>query len=481
MTGVLDAVTERLGRYLAARSTRRSFLGRAGRTAVLVASGPTLAALLAERADARVCGQSGVAARCPTFDCTGPDHVWGWCWYASGDVCCAGGGLKKICDCCVTDYPNVHGYCPSGTNVMCLVESCAADPRVDTVVVDRLGGDASAMSAGLSLRRFPTGSAPLVVLADLEDPFAPALGGPLAAATRSSYLVAPRGGLPATLREEIARLRSTAVVTVGTGLVGSATERELRALGLGVAPTGGGPDAVSLSLDIATRIRAANGSRRTFAVDSVPNASLPLVGAAAAATGHPVIVSAEAARQAAFHGPGGPAVVTYLVGPAVAAQAGNVPGGNPIWSTSAEVLASDLAWIALVVEGTRPRPVVVLGQPEVRLAAGLTAAGGPIVLHRAGTLDPPTQVLLAQVRRGVDRAYWAGNEGVDGDFLYHLQGTLSGYDTHRLQGVPGEGLPVISQPPGERELGRARVSGVPVPMEDGSYWVGRLNPARDGG
>ena len=55
---------------------------------------------------------------------------------------------------------------------------------------------------------------------------------------------------------------------------------------------------------------------------------------------------------------------------------------------------------------------------------------------------------------------------------------LRGFETHRLQGDAGEGLPVISQPVGERDLGRARVSGVPAPMDDGSYWVGRLNPAR---
>ena len=126
--------TETAARWLAGRTTRRSFLGRFGRGAVLVAGGTSLASILTtQEAEARVCGQSGVSEKCATYDC---DDVWGWCWYATG--CCAGGALKKICDCCRVNYPNVHGYCPSGTNVLCIVESCGADPRVQVVTVRRL-------------------------------------------------------------------------------------------------------------------------------------------------------------------------------------------------------------------------------------------------------------------------------------------------------------------------------------------------------
>jgi hypothetical protein len=475
---VLDAVTERLGRHLAARSSRRSFLGRAGKTAVLVAAGPTLATLLADRADARVCGQSGFSDRCPTFDCSGPDHVWGWCWYASGDACCAGGGLKKICDCCVTDFPNVHGYCPAGTNVMCLVESCGLDPRVLTTPIERVVGDAATLSAFMSSRRFTAGSAPLVVLADLDDPFAPAIGGPFAVTAGAAYLVAPRAGLSPIVRGEVSRLRSTRAVMVGPGLAGTNAERDLRSLGLEVSMAGAATDPAGLSAELAARIRAANGSRRAFAVDATPTVNLSIVGAAAAAAGHPVLVGAETARQAAFHGPGGPSLVTYLVGPTLSARAGDLPGGNPVWSTTTDAVAADLAWLVLVVEGMRLRPVITLPKGEEQLAAGLTGCGAPIVVHSPGILDQTARVTLAQVRRGVDRAFQVGNGVVDADFTYYLQGSLSGYDTHLLRGVAGEGLPVISQPVGERDLGRARVSGVPVPMDDGSYWVGRLNPAR---
>ncbi|MBW3533908.1 MAG: hypothetical protein KY453_01610, partial [Gemmatimonadetes bacterium] len=65
---MIDRITERLGRWTASRSTRRSFLGRTGKVAMLVASGPTVATLLAGRAEARVCGQSGVSPKCADFD-----------------------------------------------------------------------------------------------------------------------------------------------------------------------------------------------------------------------------------------------------------------------------------------------------------------------------------------------------------------------------------------------------------------------------
>ena len=79
----IDRSVELLSRWLTVRTSRRSFLGRLARVAVLVATGPTLAVMLARRAEARVCGQTGVTPKCPTFDCDGEDDVWGWCWYAS--------------------------------------------------------------------------------------------------------------------------------------------------------------------------------------------------------------------------------------------------------------------------------------------------------------------------------------------------------------------------------------------------------------
>ena len=161
----LDGWVESASRWTAERSTRRSFLGKLGRAGVLVAAGPALATALAQRADGRVCGQTGYASVCPTFDCD--DGVWGYCWYAWG--CCAGGYLKKICDCCVWRYPNVQGYCDSGYAVKCLVESCGADPRVLTVPMKEMDtSDPFRTAVDVAKLRFPNGS-PVVVLADGED------------------------------------------------------------------------------------------------------------------------------------------------------------------------------------------------------------------------------------------------------------------------------------------------------------------------
>src|SRR5438128_8269077 len=186
-----DALVERAGRWAAARFTRRSFFGRAGRAAVMLAGGPAIATLLADPASARVCGQSGVSPRCPTYDCG--DGQWGYCWYSVG--CCADGALKKICDCCVPNYPNVHGYCPAGTNVRCIVESCGNDPRVQSVTVTRLPGDDPASTAAATRAvRFPRGSG-TVVLADAGSDLGTAVAMPVGAVVAGPVLVVPRTDL----------------------------------------------------------------------------------------------------------------------------------------------------------------------------------------------------------------------------------------------------------------------------------------------
>jgi hypothetical protein len=206
-----EAFVEHATRWIATRASRRSFLGRTARAAMLVAGGPVLAGLVADgRAATRVCGQSGVSQKCPTFDCVGPDHVWGWCWYANGGACCAGGGLKKICDCCVTDWPNVHGYCPGGTNVKCIVESCWADPRVMTVPLARVGdGSPASIALAVSRRRFPDGGAPAVVLGDAGDVLAASVAGAAAGAVARPLLLVERDDFPPELAAELRRLGAT--------------------------------------------------------------------------------------------------------------------------------------------------------------------------------------------------------------------------------------------------------------------------------
>src|SRR5690606_38039247 len=102
--------------------------------------------------------------------------------------CCADGGLKKICDCCGRDFPNVHGYCPAGTNVFCIMESCHGDPRVMPVPVGRVVLPAGARgSAQWSALVAAPGSQSHALVAAVDDyalvaalaPFAQAAGWPL--------------------------------------------------------------------------------------------------------------------------------------------------------------------------------------------------------------------------------------------------------------------------------------------------------------
>ena len=213
----IDRIGEAASRWLASRTSRRSFLGTTGKAALVVAGGSGLAGVFASRAEARLCGQSGVSPKCPTFDCVGPDVAWGWCWYASPG-CCSNGGLKKICDCCKTNHPNVQGYCPDGTSVYCIVESCLEDPRVQTVHVDRyVGSDAIDVSLARSAQR-KAGSASTVVMANGLDPWVAAIAAPVASALGAPLLLDDPSGTRHGTREELVRLGADRIVIVGPGL-----------------------------------------------------------------------------------------------------------------------------------------------------------------------------------------------------------------------------------------------------------------------
>jgi len=255
----LDGAVERIGRRLAARTTRRSFLERMAKVAVLVAGGPALVNLLAERADARVCGQSGTAPKCPTFDCVGEGNVWGWCWYASAG-CCSNGGLKKICDCCRLNHPFAHGYCPTGHNVFCIVESCSADPRVLTVPVARVGGATGpATSATLSRNGFAAGRGGTAVVTDEGDPLVSSIARPLAAVLDGPSLLTARDRLTASTGDELRRLGVRDVVIVGPA-IGLGVDADLVARGIIVRRVGTAADPGALSVQVAREVLARGGS-----------------------------------------------------------------------------------------------------------------------------------------------------------------------------------------------------------------------------
>jgi hypothetical protein len=456
-----DEIVERLSRRSAARTTRRTFLARLGQVAVLVVGGPTLASLLVDRAEARVCGQSGVAPKCPTFDCSFPDSVWGWCWYASPG-CCAGGGLKKICDCCTKDWPFVHGYCPAGHNVRCIVESCLNDPRAMTKPIERvLGENASAVALARSRTR---ASARVVVLGDADEARTGAVAGPVAALLGAPLLLTNRAQLSSSATNEIARLGAKRVVAVGA--VPPAHLNELRARGLTTEHVG------ATSLDVARWYIEQTGVNRAVCIArSGVSASAAAAAAAVAGQLHmPLVIGVDSAKALG-------ATVTWMVGPEAAAHAGELSGGFPITGSSREEVAIALATAAVGPMGVRDVFVRLVPSVDPDVSVGLSGEGGVLLYHPGGALGGAAYGWVREHGAAVRGAMVGGTTGALGDGgIYDLQSALHLFDTHLLMGVPGQGLPVISQPREEREIGRARVKGAPPKEETKAYWTGRARP-----
>lgn len=461
-----DDRTERLTRWLAGRSTRRSFLGRLGRAAVFVASGPTIATLLvADEAEARVCGQSGVAPKCPTFDCD--DGVWGWCWYATG--CCAGGGLKKICDCCA-DIDYVHGYCPSGTNVLCIVESCNADPRVQVVALDRVPtDDAVAASAGAARARHAPGEAPVVWLIPADRTDHAGVLASLAARAGATLLLTDRTALAAPTVAALQRLASTqAVVFDGTDSLVVDLER----YGLSVEQRSVPDDAAEWSVEVAHELLAA-GADRALCIEpvGVSGAARVIAAGAAAEMGCPLVIGTARASQLATRADGPRPVITYMIGPEAAARAGEVAGGQPLRSGTLPSLSAEVLDLVVRVEHNQAARMALVPEGGVHGAAGL-AMGGPVLVHEPGSIASLHDILLV-TRGGFRSIAVLGHSGaLSADAYYRLQSVINEFDAHLLIGVGGEGLPVIEQPPSERPVGQARRAGAGG-MERSSYWTGR--------
>ncbi|MGI8793666.1 MAG: hypothetical protein ACR2H3_10895 [Acidimicrobiales bacterium] len=468
-------IAEGAGRWLAGRTSRRSFLGRLGRAAVFVASGSTVAALLAaDEAEARVCGQSGVAPKCPTYDCVG--GIWGWCWYATG--CCAGGGLKKICDCC-SEVDFVHGYCPSGTNVKCIVESCNADPRVQVVSLHRVPtDDVVAASAGIIRARFAPGEAPQVWMMRVDQPLHAAVTTPLAARDGAAILLSGSGVLSAPTIAALQHLASKRVVLIGS--FDSAFRASLERYGVTVeertlpADVGGYSEVVADQLLI-------GGARRAVCIEpsGVSLAAAPIAAGLAAAKGYPLMIGVDRSARFATRDDGPRPVATYLVGPEASSRAGEVAGGHPLRSSSLTALSAEALDMAVRVERGLASRIVLLPEGGVGAVAGLSM-GGPVVIHEPGGIGSVHDALLV-TRGGFRTIALAGATGaLSTDAYYRLQSVVNEFDAHLLIGVPGQGLPVISQPQSERPIGRARRAGSGGLERSSSYWTGRTKGLNEG-
>lgn len=484
--GGVDAWVEDASRWTAGRTTRRSFLGKVGRAAVLIAAGPVLAPVLAQRADARVCGQTGYAPACPTFDCDG--GAWGWCWYASG--CCAGGYLKKICDCCVWRYPNVQGYCESGYGVRCLVESCGADPRVLTVpMTDMDTSDVFRTAVQVGRLRFPNGS-PIVVLADGEDTLAWAVAIGVGGVVGGPVLPLRERRLHAEVIDEL-RAMGASTVTIAGGALPSSLERELADYGFLVERVGTAADAVAFSEEVAKWARGqANREVTTDAPRQLltPRAggdvarcicvtagglsaeAAPLAAAFAGARGYPLVIGEGAAKRTGL--------APYLVGPEASASEAQLPGSHTLSGDSLVAIALEVARVAYGAEHV-PSDTVLLAPTDSPALLALAGLGVPIVLHEPRRLDRVVNEWLydlvdahgppAQVHVGGD---WRVL-GADG--WYKVQSAFNGFETWRLVGGDGDGYP-FEQPWYEQDLGEARVD-IRLPSarrgSSSTYWGGR--------
>ncbi len=461
MTPLADTITltERASRWLAARTTRRSFLGNVGRIGLVVTGGSLVSQLLTERAEARVCGQSGISPKCPTFDCFAPS-VWGWCWYAGNASCCADGGLKKICDCCRANHPNVHGYCPDGANVYCIVESCLEDPRVLKVPVVSHSSQSAVALAVSRTAAIPAGSVPAVVIAHPSDRLVAALATPVAAHLRGVVITTPLDSIPSEVTAEITRLGAKQVVVVGAGFGAGVVA------GLGLIPTvatvghlGTNPDVALASIEVA-RWLVTEGAQPHATVIGAGAGAVTLAPAAAgfaALRRGTVLIGPDAAR--AFKAEV-PAMSLTFVGE-VAGAAG--AGDASVSGVDAFDTARRLADASLSAEPAAQFPLALSIAEDTALSSSLVQPGCVAVIHPPDLIDAALRDWLLARRSRFTAAHVAagGRTGLSEPRVLALQSAVNGFNTHLLVGSDGMGLPVIPQPNEEKVSGRARVTGPP--------------------
>ena len=458
----LDRLTESMARWTAKRTTRRSFLANAGRLAVVTAAGSTITAVLADQAQARVCGQSGVSPKCPTYDCQTPGF-WGYCWYASPG-CCANGGLKKICDCCLTGWPNVQGYCPSGSSVYCIVESCLEDPRVQSVPLDRWASK-NPVSAGVE-RSLLRPSADTVVVANASETLASILAVSVAGELNAPILGIAADALAAEVMAEISRLGAKRVVVAAPGLAPAVLEA-IGGLTVGgvtvvnVAPASAPGDFAGASLEVARWLYARTLRLEIVVIGTDGEAASIAPASAAFARGlrAPVLVGADAAR--AFAAELSSKLTITSVGTSlhgVFPEAAAFTKGTPAFISRAladRVIERDTGALSLGIAAT------------VTGGFGYVVAANNIVLvHDPGVVTDELREWIGTRRRRFSRGEVcvAAPGAFDNANIYLLQSALNGFDAQHLAGGGGDGLPVYAQPIEEQVIGKARVSGALPPQ-----------------
>jgi hypothetical protein len=462
-----DRITEGISRWVAARTSRRTFIANAGRAAVVAAGGATIAGVFSSRAEARVCGQSGVSPKCPTYDCDTPD-VWGWCWYANAG-CCADGGIKKICDCCRTAHPNVHGYCPEGTNVYCVVESCLEDPRVMKVPVERYMG-ATSVLLGLQRSQHATagsaagvasasGAASVVVIADGDDPLMATLAFPVAADLGAPLVLSHSAQLVEPIRAELVRLGAQRFVVVGSNF-SLESIRALSELGA-VEQIGAAAGVAAASIEVAQWLIARSKRPEVFCLGagSLSTAVCASVGTYAALKKAPILVSPDAVS--ALRRSGVTFTTTFVSDEVSLPGAARGDGDSVLYGSDPTLIARELMQRAFDREPRAMFGVVASPANGIVPSIGLAAPGSLVLLYPGGGIDPELRDWI-EARRGrfthIDVALEAPGS-IDAQGVYQLQAAANGFRANLLIGGDGQGLPVITMPLEERERGKARISG----------------------
>jgi hypothetical protein len=467
----IDRLTESVARWTAKRTTRRSFLANAGRVAMVTAAGSAITAVLADQAQARVCGQSGVSPKCPTYDCVTPGF-WGYCWYASPG-CCANGGLKKICDCCLTGWPNVQGYCPTGSAVYCVVESCLEDPRVQTVSLDRWIATDPVL-AGVERTKLLK-SATIVVLANASETLASVLAVPVASELNAPILGISVNAIPGEVLAELTRLGATTVVVAAPGLNAGVLDVLTSLAGVtveNIAPTATAGDFAVASLEIARWLQTR--TQRPDIVVIGTNGEAASLGPVAAAYARglraPILVGADAAR--AFVSEVARELTVTAIGTSLQGEFSaktSFTKGSPV--EISRLLADR------VIERDSGSITVGFASATTGGFGYIVAANSVVLLHEAGPFTDEFREWINTRRRRFSRAELctAAPGAYDNTNIYLLQSGLNGFDAHQLAGGGGDGLPVYSQPLEEQAIGKARVSGeLPTTIVPGKPYRKRI-------
>jgi hypothetical protein len=259
----------------------------------------------------------------------------------------------------------------------------------------------------------------------------------------------------------VQRLRAGRAVLVGPVPEGHA--EELAAYGVAVERVGAADTLPETSRLVAEWVMARTGHRRATVVE--PSTDAGHVAAAASsggAVGRPLVIGIDTAKAMGL-------TDAWKVGPQAAARRAEIGG----WSTTGTTRVDVSHQVASAAIGALNGATVnLVPGGSVGLAAALASGTGVLLYHHDGALGAAYGWIVNHHER-LARAVLGGSFGTLGDLgILELQSALHQFDVHRLQGVAGQGLPVVSQPLAEREIGRARIAGVPEP-ESGSYWASR--------